>query len=206
MRVKDDALRTRQSLLSKLRNVENHESWEEFFNLYWKLIYATALNSGLNDAEAQDVVQETVICVMRSMPGFKYDAANGSFKAWLRKLTRWRIVDYIRKRNRAPLLSADVTIPAFEAENSPDEGDSSFEAWWDEEWKSAIMAAAVERTKNKVDLKQFQIFELNVLRDWPVARVVKALKIKPSDVYRAKHRVGAAYEEELKALKKENIL
>jgi RNA polymerase sigma-70 factor (ECF subfamily) len=46
----------------------------------------------MTDAEAQDVVQETIF-LARHMPTFKYDPAIGSFKAWLLNMTRWRIID-----------------------------------------------------------------------------------------------------------------
>src|ERR1043166_7611617 len=108
-----DSIPTRHSLLKRLKVLENQESWQEFFETYWSLIYSTATRSGLNDAEAQDVVQETVICVVRSMPKFDYDPGIGSFKAWLRKLTRWRILDHLRKRNASP-----APMASFEADLS----------------------------------------------------------------------------------------
>jgi DNA-directed RNA polymerase specialized sigma24 family protein len=37
----------------------------------------------LDDDEAQDVVQETLISVARHMPTFRYDPAIGSFKTWV---------------------------------------------------------------------------------------------------------------------------
>ena len=54
---------TRASLLVRLKDREDQASWQEFFDTYWRLIYSVATKAGLNDAEAQDVVQETVISV-----------------------------------------------------------------------------------------------------------------------------------------------
>ena len=62
------------------------------------MIHSIALKSGLTEAEAQDVVQETVICVAKDINKFKRDRQFGSFKGWLRNLTRWRIADQLRKR------------------------------------------------------------------------------------------------------------
>src|SRR5438552_2662791 len=89
---------TRQSLLSRLKDWNDQESWKTFFDTYWKLIYTTALKTGLSDAEAQDVVQETLICVSNTMPDFKYRATNRSFKSWLLQLTGWRIHDHLRRQ------------------------------------------------------------------------------------------------------------
>ena len=89
----------RQSFfLSRLRSWRDEESWQEFFDTYGRLIYRMAMKAGLSDAEAQDVVQETIILVARKMPGFKYDPAIGSFKSWLRLLTRRRIEKQLKKR------------------------------------------------------------------------------------------------------------
>src|SRR5678816_3760113 len=92
-----DLIPTRQSLLERLKSLDDQSSWGDFFETYWKLIYSVARKAGLSDPEAQDVVQETIISVARHMPSFRYDPTLGSFKAWLMQLTRWRIMDELRK-------------------------------------------------------------------------------------------------------------
>src|SRR6188474_1993563 len=94
----DELIPTRASLIARLKNWQDQASWQDFFDSYWKLIYGVARKTGISDAEAQDVVQETMASVAKQMPKFQYDPAIGSFKAWLLKLTRWRIVDQIRQR------------------------------------------------------------------------------------------------------------
>src|SRR5438876_2961132 len=89
---------TRWSLVQRLKNLNDHESWKEFFNTYWKLIYSAAMQSGLTDTEAQEVVQETVISVAKKIGSFKADPTAGSFKGWLLQVTKSRIIDQIRKR------------------------------------------------------------------------------------------------------------
>src|SRR6476659_3954586 len=91
-------LATRRSLVDRLGNWEDQSRWQEFFEIYWKLIYSVARKSGLNDAEAQDVVQETIITVAKKIAKLRYDPAIGSFKGWLLNITRWRIADQFRKR------------------------------------------------------------------------------------------------------------
>src|SRR5882724_2769247 len=96
----DDLIPTRESLLSRLKDWEDRESWQDFFDTYWRLIYSVARKAGLSDAEAHDIVQETVISVARKIEGFKYDPAVCSFKTWMLNLTRWRIVNQLKKRHR----------------------------------------------------------------------------------------------------------
>src|SRR5215216_3070583 len=93
-------LSTRYSLLSRLQDWDDQDSWKDFFDTYWRLIYAVALKSGLTETEAQDVVQETVISVAKDIHKFKRDRKLGSFKGWLRNITLWRIADRLRKRTK----------------------------------------------------------------------------------------------------------
>ena len=69
----DSLLPTRQSLLSRLRDCQDQEGWREFFDTYWRLIYRVARQAGLEDATAQDVVQNTLIYLSRRLPKFRYD-------------------------------------------------------------------------------------------------------------------------------------
>src|SRR5215831_9811818 len=92
------SLATRASLLGRLKNLEDEVSWQQFFDTYWQLIYRIAVRSGLTDSEGQDVVQETVITASKHLPAFRYDPKVCSFKTWLLRLARWRIIDQFRKR------------------------------------------------------------------------------------------------------------
>ena len=94
----DSAGRQRRSLISRLRDCEDKESWREFFKTYWKLIYSFAIRCGCTDAEAEEVVQETVISLARKMPEYRYEPAVCSFKGWLMHVTNWRVIDQLRKR------------------------------------------------------------------------------------------------------------
>jgi RNA polymerase sigma-70 factor (ECF subfamily) len=93
-------LPTRGTLLSRLKDMDDAGSWQQFFDTYWKLIYCVALKAGLKDAEAQDVVQETVIAVARNIGQFKYDPQVCAFKTWLLQVVRSRISNQIRRNKR----------------------------------------------------------------------------------------------------------
>ena len=91
-------LATRRSLITRLKNWDDHEGWREFFQTYWKLIYTVALKSGLTETEAEDVVQETVVTIAKTMEKYRYEREKCRFKTWLMRITRMRIIDQLRKR------------------------------------------------------------------------------------------------------------
>jgi len=206
MNLASELIPTRHSLLSRLKDWSDQESWRVFFETYWKLIYNAAIKAGLTDSEAQDVVQETVISVMKTMPRFDYDPMKGSFKAWLLRLASWRVVDQFRRRQRGA-EDPDHTYNGESGEREAAEqladmiGNSEFEAAWEEEWENNLLEAAIERVKKKVDPKQYQAFDLYVLKKWPVMKVARMLKMNPSLVYLTKHRVGNSIKKEIQRLR-----
>jgi len=203
----EELIPTRQSLLSRLKDWGDQEGWKVFFDTYWRLIYNTAVRSGLNDAEAQDVVQETVISVLKSMPTFVYDAGRGSFKGWLLNLTRWRILDHLRKKNLHNHSAHDDRSPTgtSEIERVPDPSSLRLDEVWDKDWEQNLIEAACERAKRKVDPKQYQVFDLYVFKNWPVSKVARTFGINAGQVYLIKHRIGAVVKKEVAYLKKTPI-
>lgn len=195
-------LATRRSLIDRLANWDDQRRWQEFFDTYWKLIYAAARRSGLTDAESQDVVQETIITVARQIEKLRYDPAIGSFKGWLLQITRWRIGDQLRKRDRAVKLQSNDDQRTATIERVPDPNAVDLEAFWEKEWQQNLFAAAITRVKKKVDPKQFQIFDCYVRKEWSAQEVARKLRVSVGQVYLARHRVGALLKKEIKALEK----
>jgi len=194
---------TRSSLVNRLRNWQDQSGWQVFFDRYWKLIYAVAVKAGLTDAEAQDVVQETVVAVAKQMREGGYDRDKSSFKNWLCLITRRRIVDHFRRRSdvkKRSLTSSDDTSRTDTVARLPDPASLELEAVWDEEWRKNLVDAAIERVKKQVAPKQFQIFDLAVLKDLPVREVTKLLKVNTAQVYLARHRVSALVKKEVARL------
>jgi len=199
---------TRRSLLTRLKNWDDQEGWREFFDTYWNLIYGVALKAGLTDAEAQDVVQETVIAVAKKMQDFHYDPAIGRFKGWLLHTTRWKIADQFRKRLPADGPAApgsETATGTARIERVADPQGPELEAVWEEEWERNLLDAARERVKRRVDDKQYQMFDLYVVKEWPVQKVANTLGVSTGRVYLAKHRVMALIRREIKHLERRVI-
>jgi RNA polymerase sigma factor (sigma-70 family) len=202
----EDPIPTRYTLLSRLEDRGDQDSWKDFFNSYWRLIYSVALKSGLTEAEAQDVVQETIISVARDIHKFKRDRTLGSFKGWLRNLTRWRIADQLRKRTRAGRADDSKTgddRPRPDVAEIPDPAGDAGEAEWDEEWQANLLKAALENLKRNVREEHYQIFDLYVLQQWPVRKVARALGVNVGLVYLVKYRMSALLKKEVRRLEEQ---
>jgi RNA polymerase sigma factor (sigma-70 family) len=206
-RATENMAETRQTLLSRLKNWDDQESWRQFFNTYWRLIHSIALKAGLTEQEAEDAVQETIISVAKTMPTFHYEPAKCSFKTWLWHLTQKRIADQFRRRPPAKRVAASsgsaTTLRTSTIERVPDPDSLDLDAAWEKEWQQAVFEAAVERVRAEAGIEQFQVFDFYVLRNWSARKVAAALGINLAQVYLAKHRVLHLVKKEARRIEKQ---
>jgi len=199
--IEQDWLPTRQTLLSRLKNWEDADSWREFFDTYSKLIYSVARRSGLTDAEAQEVVQETMVTVANKMPDFKYDPGKGSFKGWLKNTTRWKVQDQFRRHQRqARWVESSPTSTEAHHPAVPESDPMGFESVWTKEWEDHLMKTAVTAVKQSVTPQAFQVFDLCTLKGWPPTRVARALNLFRPQVYYLNRKVSKLLQSELNRL------
>jgi RNA polymerase sigma factor (sigma-70 family) len=203
---KDELIPTRATLIQRLKDWQDQSSWQDFFDTYWKLIYGTAIKSGLTATEAQDAVQETMISVAKHMPSFKYDPAIGSFKTWLLNMTRWRITDQLRKRG--PFVachssSDDTATGTRTVDKVVDPMSQDLDALWNAEWEKTLLYAAVAKVKRQLEPQKFQIFDMYVNKEWAPEKVAATFGISVDQVYLAKHRMMELIKKEVKRLERE---
>jgi len=198
---------TRHSLLSRLKDWEDAESWRQFFETYWRLIYAFALKCGLTETEAQEVVQETTISIADNIRRCRYNRDRGTFKNWLMQITRCRIADQLRKRDRAFATHArrDSNADTATIDGVPDPKSLNVDQQWERDWQENIIAAALDRLRASVPVKQFQAFDLFVTRKWPAAKVAETVGMSVAHVYLAKLRLMRRLKAEVTRLEREVV-
>jgi len=200
---------TRHSLVNRLKDLEDQGSWKTFFDTYWRLIYNVALKSGLTEAEAQDVVQETVLTVTRKIQDFRVGSDAGSFRGWLLQITRRRAIDQFRKRepanvSAAPAGAHDTAVTPLVA-RVPDPVTSQLDAAWETEWARNLMDVALEKVKALVDPEEYQIFDLHVVQQNSALKTAHRLGVNLNRVYFAKYKVSRLVKREVKRLQREML-
>jgi RNA polymerase sigma-70 factor (ECF subfamily) len=205
------SIQTRPSLLGRVKSGVDSESWNEFYRIYAKLVHDFAVQAGLNDTEADDVVQETFIGISRHLPEYRYDPKVCRFKTWLLNQTSWRIKDQLRKKRRE--IGGEGVLPGNKGvgpsedtsrtatiNRVPDPAPEDLEVLFETQWRKNLFVAALERVKERFSLKQFQIFDLLVVKEWSPAQVAKSLGVSLANVYVVRHRISAAVKRETRRL------
>lgn len=181
---------THATLLERLREASDPLAWEEFYERYWRLIYATARRRGCSDHTAEEIVQEAMLAVFKGRGAFGYDPARGRFRDWLGTVVR----NAVAARRRGPAdrpqpLADDAPLAAIAAAAaSPD-------AEWERAFDLATLASLLDVVRHEVAPATFQAFELAVLRELPGADVARVTGLSRNAVYLARRRIIARLKE-----------
>jgi RNA polymerase sigma factor (sigma-70 family) len=200
----DDASKTRWTLIGQLKNLDDERSWKDFNDRYRPLIVNFAKKAGLRTEEAQEVAQETMASVAKTIQNFVIGSEHGSFRAWLLRMARWRIADQFRKRT--PIVQSgeernETRTP--EVERIPNDGPGELERLWDIEWSSWLLGMALRELPSQISADQFQIFHMLTVEQMPVSKVAALVGHVTAHIYLAKHRASKALNKILKRLEKE---
>lgn len=189
---------TRSSLLRKIRDPENDAAWERFFDQYAEFVFALARRSGLQAADADEVLQAVLIEVAKSIRSFEYNPDKGKFRSWLATCAHRRITDLLRVKYRRE--SREVGgLDRSEAHTEfilrqADPGPDQFKEMVEEEWRALVMGLALRKTKATASPKQFAIFHAYAIEEWPIEKVMNTYDATRDQIYQAKLRIGKVYE------------
>ncbi len=199
---------TRKSLLSRLKHWDDQKSWQDFYDIYHRLIFGAAIKAGLTETEAEDVVQETVTAVARAIRDFKYEPEKCAFKTWLHGITKRQVANQFRTRQgKGRLLEP---LPSADEEDSPvnelpDPASQVLDEIWEREWEQNLLDAAINRVKRRASPAQFQIFEYHVRQGHSVSETARDLDVTAAKVYLAKHRISARVRAQVAYLRTKHV-
>lgn len=202
----DDSLQTHASLLVRLRDLDDSDSWGEFYRTYERVVRGLARKRGLSDPEAEEVAQDVFKRIAETIHTFERAPRAGSFRRWLYQLARWRSDDKIRERGRLsvePIHDGSGTGSTGTGDSAdhvvdPNDVEEQLEA----EARRQLFKAALDRLRRKITPRDLQIFQLLVLDEWPATKVAQFLGITSTLVYVVRHRVAQQLRTELESIQK----
>ena len=153
-------------------------------------------------------MQLTFIYLSRRMPKFHYEPKRGSFKSWLRVVTRSRLNVYRRTEGKAAgLLREPLPSDQGDADSMleavPDPAADILDEVWQREWEENLLSAAFRRVRSKASAQQLLIFRLATSGELPLTQVARKLEVSLAQVYLARHRVARLVKAEIRRLRQE---
>ncbi len=82
---------TPRSLLERLRHQPDGDSWKRLVDLYTPPLLHWLRQAGVDSSDADDLMQEFFVAVLREMPTFEHNQQRGAFRCWLRTILVYRL-------------------------------------------------------------------------------------------------------------------
>jgi len=173
---------TSTTLLPKVQ-ARDPEAWQRLVRLYSPLVFHWCRRAGLSGDDSADVVQDVFLAVAKRVGDFRHDPANGSFRAWLRAICRFKVADHYRKVYTEPAAVGGSTayrdlLQHADGIDPDDEGD-----------RGRLLRTALELVRGDFADQTWHAFWKYTVERHSVAEVAAALGLSLDSVYQAKARV-----------------
>lgn len=183
---------TQASLLVRLSTASQQGDWTLFYEKYSAVIVSFAQKQGLDPHGARDVLQETMLIVMRKLPTFTYDPVKGRFRNWLLSIVANKVREARRRARAEQHVSLDAAPESGEALHEQLAADgATADAAVEDAWRQSLLEAALTRLLDDPHTKPetIAVFRATALEGRPVAEVAAQFGLKENAVYQIKNRL-----------------
>ena len=175
---------TRESLILRLPTASDAQAWHEFVEIYEPLLFRFARRRGLQDADAREVAQGVFLAVAKSVERWQPDKQRGRFRAWLFRIARNHLINYLSKESRHRAVGGTEELGLLHEIASPS-NDLSLEA----DYRREMFRLAAAEVKESFHEKTWAAFWQTSILEKPVEAVAVELGLTIGAVYIARSRV-----------------
>ncbi len=191
---------TSQTLIARVQQREEG-AWSRFIEVYGPAIQAFLRAKGLQDADLHDVSQEVLRGVAKGIVDWMKDERRATFRTWLFTITRRRLTDFWRRRQRHPPATGDSDVQRQLEAVEDYRTDIDI---WHLEWERRLFHYAAQQVEHDVDRSTWRAFWLTAVDGRSPTEVARELDIRVGSVYVARSRVMNRLRDELRKLEAEN--
>ena len=157
---------------------QDPERWRQFDAIYRPMLLAYMANQGLNEFDANDVVQDIFVKLLSRIHTYKREKS--SFRAWLFSVAHNALIDHARRlASRKKALDGWV-VNVLRATPS----DSvRMKEQWTAMHRERILKHALKVVRARVSSRVWTCFVQRVLHNHPAAEIGRDLNLEPNAVY-----------------------
>ena len=188
--------KTRQTLLMRAKNPDDHQAWEEFIEVYKRFIYHILHRMNIHENDFDDLVQEILLRLWKKLGS--YNPEEGRFRSWLARVIRNLVLDYLDSADRRNRKHDLMEKEAYLYTASQSEQEKMIK----KEWKLYLSKIALENMRKVFSGHAVDVLALSI-KGVSNDDISKQLNIKPASVRVLKSRVNSRFLEEVKRLIRE---
>lgn len=182
------------SLLEGIASSSTSAKWTEFFRLYEEPMRGF-MQTRFPSLEADDVIQETMIALMKAIPDYHYTPDDrGHFRNYLMGILKHKAMDALKKRKRAADHADEVIHDSGRGNtmnSNPMVDAADYSPAEDDSWKIAAAEAAIEQllADESVSTRNREIFRHVALLHEDPEQVAADFGVSRNNVDQIKNRL-----------------
>ena len=195
-----DEFSTNPTLLARVRDRADAESWREFYQFYQPLLLRYLRRLGLKEPASDDIIQDTFTHLLRTLPDFTLGLKPGRFRSYLWRVTFSAVVDHAR-RMKTRRQAEEEWVRRFR--NAHEYDSQKLEQEWDETERQHRLEVAMQRVRSVTAPRLWACFEQRLLGNRRSAAIAAELGISANTVFVYASRVFKDVKAECDALAEE---
>ncbi len=169
---------TFKSLLVRIRDVDDEESWGTFVEIYEPFIEGYLRRRGISGELALDVRQEVMMVVSQRIADFEHNGRTGAFRNWLRTTTVNCLRTYARQQKRE---SPGGSV-FFDVVQQLADDESEMSRVWNHEHDRHVVQGLFVRLEPQFQENTLLAFRKTAFEEMTVADVATQLGMTPNAV------------------------
>ncbi len=183
---------TQPSLLSRLRDPEDHAAWQLFDRRYGDLITRYCRRRGLQHADTEDVRQLVLLGLASAMRSFRYDPTRGRFGSYVGRAVRNAIIRLRQCPPGRPQVLPDLGRGLLD--NAPAEDGDACDSEWERCWREHHLRRAFQTLRQTYAASSLAVFQ-RLLDGAPTTLVAQEFDMADEAVKKIRQRVRARLQE-----------
>jgi RNA polymerase sigma-70 factor, ECF subfamily len=184
---------TSYSLIARVKNPADGAAWAEFLGIYQPVVFRMARRRGLQDADAQDVMQQVFLSISKSIEGWTPGVMQPPFRAWLTTIARNAITKALTRRPRDAASGSTSVIELLDAQPDPYATTAEILS----EARKELIRWATEQIRSEFSEATWNVFWQTAIEGVPIAEVSKSTGRSAGALYVARYRVIARLKEKV---------
>lgn len=181
-----EAPETSPSLLFRLKEGDDEAAWEEFVAIYRPVIVRLAMLKGLQHCDAEDLAQQVLISVSKSIPKWEQDAHRARFRTWLQKVVRNATLNALTRTASERAVGGTSVMSLLNSQPAHSHEDS---ALFDLEWRREAFRWAADQVREEFQPATWEAFWLTAVEGLTAQEAAERVKKSAGAVYVARSRV-----------------
>jgi RNA polymerase sigma factor (sigma-70 family) len=180
---------TNANLLVRLQDPKDRAAWDDFVAIYQPVLMQLLARRGLQNSDAEEIVQETFVAIANSIDRWQPDESLGNFRSWLSRVSRNLAINYL---TRQPIgVKGTGASDHFEMMNEVPSASTEATDEFDLQQKRQVFLLAAERVRVDVQENTWRAFWMSCIDNIPAEKIAAELGMTTGAVYVAKSRVVA---------------